>query len=197
MNNNNTPISGLLHQNPLFVFAMPEEAGELFPGSELLFTGLGKINAAYQLAKYLAQHKPGIIINLGSAGSSIFQQGDIICCTKFIQRDMDATALGFEKYKTPFSSEESVLSYGIAIKDLPEGICGSGDSFDVSHGSQPYNVVDMEAYALALVAKSEQIPFLCLKHITDGADEAAAANWEAALAQTPARLKALINRLMA
>jgi adenosylhomocysteine nucleosidase len=192
----NEYVSGLLKQNPLFVFAMPEEAKDQFDGSDLLFTGLGKINASYQLTKHLAQHRPGIIINLGSAGSSVFQQGDIICCTKFIQRDMDATALGFEKYKTPFSPEEPVFSYGIEIKDLPEGICGSGDSFDIAHGSKPYNVVDMEAYALALVAKSENIPFLCLKHITDGADEEAAANWEAALAQTPLRLKEIIDRLM-
>lgn len=189
-------ISSLLHESPLFVFAMPEEANELFEGSELLFTGLGKVNATYRLTKYLGQSRPGIIINLGSAGSSVFQQGEIVCCTKFIQRDMDVSALGFEKYKTPFSPEEPVLSYGIAIKDMPEGTCGSGDSFDVMHGDHPYNVVDMEAYALALVAKSENIPFLCLKHITDGADEAAAANWAAELAQTPFKLKEIIDRLM-
>ena len=35
----------------------------------------------------------------------------------------------------------------------------------------------MEAYAMALIAKQEQIPFLCLKYISDGADGAAAEDW--------------------
>jgi adenosylhomocysteine nucleosidase len=35
----------------------------------------------------------------------------------------------------------------------------------------------MEAYALALIAKKEGIPFLCLKYISDGADNNAADDW--------------------
>lgn len=188
-------LTTLLHQAPLFVFAMPEEAAASFEGRNLLFTGLGKLNAAYQLTKRLAQHRPGIIINLGSAGSAAFAQGEIVCCTRFIQRDMDVTPLGVPLYQTPFSDIPPVLAYGLAAEGFLQGACGSGDNFEVKHTSPAYNVVDMEAYALALVAYREQIPFLCLKHITDGADEAAAANWQAALAQTPAKLKAAIDRL--
>ena len=40
-----------------------------------------------------------------------------------------------------------------------------------------YNVLDMEAYALALIAKREQIPFLCLKYISDGANDDAVEDW--------------------
>lgn len=189
-------LSTLLQQNPLFVFAMAEEAARVFHGMNTLFTGLGKVNAAYRLTRYLSQNRPGIIVNLGSAGSADFAQGEIVCCTRFIQRDMDVTPLGVEKYKTPFSDIDAVLSTGMAAEGLPQGICGSGDNFEVRHTSRDYNVVDMEAYALALVASQEQIPFLCLKHITDGADEEAAANWQAALSQTPARLKEVIDRLM-
>lgn len=191
----NPSVSALLQLNPLFVFAMADEATHLFDGRNTLFTGLGKINAAYQLTRRLAQTRPGIIVNLGSAGSAAFDQGAIVCCTRFVQRDMDVTPLGVELYKTPFSDIPSVLSYGLAVEGLPQGICGSGDNFEVRHTSSAYNVVDMEAYALALVAHQEQVPFLCLKHITDGADEAAAANWQAALEQTPAKLKAVIDQL--
>lgn len=35
----------------------------------------------------------------------------------------------------------------------------------------------MEAYALALIAKKENIPFLCLKYISDGANGDAADDW--------------------
>ncbi|MGO1648765.1 MAG: phosphorylase family protein, partial [Sphingobacterium sp.] len=59
-----------------------------------------------------------------------------------------------------------------------EGICGTGDSFEMEHHGGGYNIVDMEAYALALVAMKEQIPFLSLKYITDGADDQAASDWE-------------------
>ena len=40
-----------------------------------------------------------------------------------------------------------------------------------------YNVIDMEAFALAKVAEQEQIDFLCLKYISDGADGNAADDW--------------------
>jgi len=60
---------------------------------------------------------------------------------------------------------------------LQEGICGTGDNFEMAHSATGYNVVDMEAYALALVAMKENIPFLCLKYISDGADGNAAEDW--------------------
>jgi adenosylhomocysteine nucleosidase len=47
----------------------------------------------------------------------------------------------------------------------------------MGHSAASYNVVDMEAYSLAMIAKKENIPFLCLKYISDGADEDAADDW--------------------
>ncbi|HEY6900292.1 MAG TPA: hypothetical protein VI233_06605 [Puia sp.] len=47
----------------------------------------------------------------------------------------------------------------------------------MAHTTTAYGVVDMEAYALAFIAMKEQIPFLCLKYISDGADGAAADDW--------------------
>jgi adenosylhomocysteine nucleosidase len=60
---------------------------------------------------------------------------------------------------------------------LKVGICGTGDSFEMGHSETIYNVVDMEAYSLALIAMKENIPFLCLKYISDGADDNAAEDW--------------------
>jgi adenosylhomocysteine nucleosidase len=36
---------------------------------------------------------------------------------------------------------------------LKEGICGSGDSFEMNHSETDYNIVDMEAYPLAHCSK--------------------------------------------
>lgn len=163
--------------NVLFSFALASEAAEVFVGHNALITGIGKVNAAYELAKAIQIKKPSLIVNLGSAGSSFFQKGDVVCCTKFIQRDMDVRGLGFALYETPLSGIEPILEYGLTMKGLPEGICGTGDNFEMGHSVTAYNVVDMEAYALALIAFKENIPFLCLKYISDGADDNAAEDW--------------------
>jgi adenosylhomocysteine nucleosidase len=129
------------------------------------------------LTKVIQQKRPSIIVNLGSAGSNHFQKGDVICCTKFVQRDMDVRCLGFELYETPLSNLPVVLEYGLALDGLPIGICGTGDSFEMGHDAKIYDVVDMEAYAIAMIAMKENIPFLCLKYISDGADDNAADDW--------------------
>ena len=161
----------------LFVFALEAEAAGEFTGYKTLITGIGKVSATYALVKHLQQTKPSLIVNLGSAGSSQFKRGEVICCSKFIQRDMDVRGLGFEQYETPFSNLPSLLEYGIMLPGLPQGICGSGDTFEMNHFCNDYNVIDMEGYALALTAMKEDIPFLCLKYISDGADGLAADDW--------------------
>lgn len=167
----------LFSEKTLFVFALPSEAAEEFEHVNKVFVGIGKVNAAYELTKAIRKHKPQLIINLGSAGSNSFKRGEVICCTKFIQRDMDVRGLGFKLYETPFSNMDPLLNYGIKIKGLPEGICGSGDNFEMNHSVPDYNVVDMEAYPLAYISMMEKIPFLCLKYISDGADGTAADDW--------------------
>lgn len=167
----------LVSERTLFVFALPSEAAEEFDHVNKVIVGIGKVNAAYELTKAVRRHKPELIINLGSAGSNVFKKGEVVCCTKFIQRDMDVRGLGFKLYETPFSGIDPVLNYGIKIKGLREGICGSGDSFEMNHLVSDYNVIDMEAYPLAYISIMEKIPFLCLKYISDGADGAAADDW--------------------
>jgi adenosylhomocysteine nucleosidase len=163
----------------LFSFALASEAAEVFKSYHTLITGIGKVNAAYELSKAIQYKRPPLIVNLGSAGSNEFQKGDVVCCTKFVQRDMDVRGLGYAQYETPFSDLPTVLEYGLTMNGLPEGVCGTGDSFEMAHAATLYNVIDMEAYALAVVAMKEKIPFLCLKYISDGADGNAAEDWTA------------------
>lgn len=164
-------------EDTLFVFALDSEAGKVFNNKNKLITGIGKVNAAMELAKEIYRKRPKLIVNLGSAGSQSFDKGDVVCCTKFIQRDMDVRGLGFSLYETPLSGIPPVLEYGLKHNGLPEGICGSGDSFEMNHSETVYNIVDMEAYPLALIAMKEKIPFLCLKYISDDAGSEAADDW--------------------
>lgn len=186
-------IKQLLDENPLFVFALESEASDKFDDLDTLFIGVGKVNAAYHLTKKIAESKPSVIVNLGSAGSNVFDKGSVVCCTKFIQRDMDVTMLGCQLYETPFCDVEPVLDYGIQVDFLPQGICGTGDSFEVNHTANAYNVVEMEAYPLAYIAYRENIPFLCLKYISDGADDSAAEEWTVTVKNAAAELRKVLD----
>ncbi len=185
-------ITPQLLQEALYVFALESEAGAEFAHCNHLFTGIGKVNAAYMLSKQLTQQKPKLIINLGSAGSSSFKKGTVVCCNKFIQRDMDVRGLGFALYETPLSGIAPVLDYGLTFNGLPLAVCGTGDNFEMSHNTTAYNIVDMEAYALALVAMKEDIPFLCLKYISDGADDSAAEDWTVQVHMAAVKFKELL-----
>lgn len=188
-------IQSLLQSDPLFVFALEAEASNEFTGYDPVYIGVGKINATYHLTKAILERKPSIIINLGSAGSNVHPRGSIVCCTRFVQRDMDVTALGFEKFQTPFYEGPTILHYGLSVNDLAEGICGTGDCFVTEHTVDAYDVIDMEAFPIAWVAMREQIPFLCLKYITDGADGGAAEDWQTSLHLAASALKKVIMNL--
>lgn len=174
--------------NPLLVFAMEQESQDIFSGHDILHTGIGKVNAAYALTSRLSHSTPNIVINLGTAGSRKHASGSIINCTEFIQRDMDATPLGFQKWQTPFSSDPITITHGISVAGLQQGLCGSGDSFDTSEAAGHFDVVDMEAFALALICQRRNIPFLCLKYVSDGANDDAHLDFETALRQTAGNL---------
>lgn len=156
---------------------------------EVLYTGVGKVNAALHLTQKLAQMpvKP-LVVNVGSAGSHSFDAGSVICVTEFVQRDMDATAIGFHLGQTPFEPH-APLNNGLAISGLAQAACYTGDSFVTeAHPQFHLQVIDMEAYALAKVCRHFDAPFLCLKFITDGADGNAADDWQQAVILSAHRL---------
>lgn len=161
----------------LFTFALASEAADVFTEYNHVICGIGKVNATYSLMKAIQQKRPSLVVNLGSAGSSRHKKGEVVCCTKFVQRDMDVRGLGFEQYETPLSGVPPIVEYGLPMEGLPEAVCGTGDNFEMAHSAAIYDVVDMEAYALALITMKEDIPFLSLKYISDGADGNAAEDW--------------------
>ncbi len=164
----------------LTVFALEDETQNLFTNANVLYTGVGKVNASYALTKAIFQNRPDVIINLGTAGSKNFNYGEMVLCEKFIQRDMNATVFGYENFVTPSDSIPQVLEIksGFSRHFKNHGICGSGDSFETKiTGDELYNVVDMEAFALAKIAFLEKIPFVCVKFVSDGANDEAPQSW--------------------
>lgn len=153
-------------------------------GYDILYTGVGKVNAALSLSRHLMTFPDSYshVINFGSAGSHRFATGTLVEVAHFIQRDMDVTGLGFDIGTTPFDDTPPQLSCHRAFHDLPGGVCGTGDSFVESKElAIACDLVDMEGFALAKVCLAHGKPFTSLKYVTDGADHEAAYNWEANL----------------
>ena len=183
--NTNLMGYGNIKRKTLIVCALEVETQGQLEDYDVLYTGVGKVNATYKLTQHfgkLGSFIPyDLIINYGTAGSRKYKQGELVDCTKFVQRDMDVTGLGFEQNQTPFEWEPEIVIREQNVKFNPIGknaICGTGDSFVEDSNNHYGEVVDMEAYALAKVCYLYDVPFISFKYITDGADGNALVDWE-------------------
>jgi adenosylhomocysteine nucleosidase len=176
------------HAKLLIVMALPQESrGRLeAAGAHILYTGVGKVNAAAALARRLAELRcaaapPSLVVNMGTAGSRRVAAHSLVACHRFRQRDMDVRGLGFARGVTPFDTAPPELEFPAVFTHLSHVVCSTADSFATDEHPVDGDVVDMEAFALARVCMSEQLSFACAKYVTDGADADSAAHWEAAL----------------
>lgn len=141
------------------------------------YCGIGKINAAFKATELILQTGCTHILNLGTAGSHKFATHSVIECNAFIQRDMDLSPLGFPAGETPMDDIKGILEVPTVFADLPKGICGTGDRFEVGPPTLNCDLVDMEAYAIAKVCRRLAIGFTSVKYITDGSDDLAHKDW--------------------
>ena len=89
----------------LFVMATEAEYGPALRALITpLITGVGPVEGAVVLTAALAEmrQRPRLIVSLGSAGSRTLDQARVYQVSKVAYRDMDASALGFERGLTPF-----------------------------------------------------------------------------------------------
>ena len=175
----------------LIVCALEQETVGQLDDWNVLYTGVGKVNATYKLTqkfgKFGSYIPYDLIINYGTAGSRRSPIGELVDCTKFIQRDMDVRGLGFMKHQTPYENPNAMV---IRYRTEPPSplfnpigknyTCGTGDSFveRLEKGDSNIDVFDMEAYALAKVCYHYDIPFISFKYITDNANEYSHKDWE-------------------
>jgi adenosylhomocysteine nucleosidase len=167
----------------------------------VVYTGLGKVNAAHVLTRELTRWRCAgkplpRVLNFGTAGSARFPTHALVACHRFIQRDIDLTGLGFAPGVTPFEDIPALLEFPPLFPDLPHGLCGSGDTFAQASTTAHGEVIDMEAYALAKVCHQEGAPFGCVKYITDGADHTAADDWQRNLPRAAAEFLRLYRSLL-
>jgi adenosylhomocysteine nucleosidase len=169
----------------LAAMALPAEGAGRFEaaGIPVLYTGIGKVNAAVALTRSLARYREAgrampLVANFGTAGSARIAPRTLIGCRRFVDRDMDVGALGFAPGVTPFDPLPPMLEFGTHFPSLPDAICGSGDSFATRAHDDACDVVDMEAYALAKACRIAGAEFACAKYVSDSADAEAARHWK-------------------
>jgi len=157
-------------QIKLFVAIPSEFPSELCPaGVELIYTGVGKVNAAISAARHLMHLDPAaaMVLNYGSAGSAVHPVHSLLRCRRFQQADMDARPLA-EKGHTPF--DELLYPHvekDILVFDEKGTLCTTQDTFQ----QQPtYEVNDMEAYGIAKVCRIMGLDFTAYKFISDSGD---------------------------
>ena len=163
------------------VMALESESKGLFEqaGIQVHYSGIGKVNAAFTAFDVIQKTGCKTILNLGSAGSSFFNAHELVEVKTFVQRDMDVSPLGFEVGVTPMDSDvPSAIHLESYFKDLSQGICGTGDSFETGLPKVSCNLVDMEGYALAKVCKKLDVRLISIKYISDGANDSAHLDWE-------------------
>ncbi len=175
-------------QTALLVMALPDESGQLFEnaGIQPLYTGIGQVKAAFALTKSLMQTKPALILNLGTAGSIDFPQGQCVECSAFVQRQFNS-----------IGPKNKKILIDKALTNLPQVICGTADFIQETPfaTNSEFKIMDMEAYALAFVAKQFQIPFYSVKFITDNSNENVVSDWKKNLAKARENLFSVYQQL--
>jgi adenosylhomocysteine nucleosidase len=175
----------------LIVSALRQELSDI---DDVLYTGVGKVNATYKLTELLTRvygkDRFDLVINYGTAASKTYS--GLVDCTKFIQRDMDATPMGLKIGETPFDNEPSMIDFSHIKNPIGKNLtCYTGDSFVTD--IQYMDVVDMEAYALAKTCRNFGIDFVSYKYISDDGN---VDDWEKNCGKGTKEFKKLLNEIL-
>lgn len=160
----------------LYVMAAAAEYGpHLQKRIKPLMTGIGPVEASIQLAKALTElqlknQMPHLVVSLGSAGSNSLQQTELYQASSVSYRDMDASALGFEKGKTPFLDQPIEIALPISLPFLPSARLSTGGNIvsGKTYEAIDADMVDMESYALLRCCQIFSRPFIGIRGISDG-----------------------------
>jgi adenosylhomocysteine nucleosidase len=170
-----------------------------------LITGVGPIEAAIslteQLTKLAAEDKlPLLVVSLGSAGSAQLEQCGLYQASEVSWRDMDATALGFERGVVPFLDVPATLTLGPYVPGIPLATLSTGANVvsGTAYDDIAEHMVDMETYAVMRVCQRFGLPLIALRGISDGDQELGTlAEWTQYLGIIDVKLAEAVDQLEA
>ena len=116
------------------------------PETAVVYTGIGKVNAAIATFKAIQTYSPREIINFGTVGRINPAVSGLLDIGRVVQRDVFAEPLA-PRGEVPFSTRPNTY-----VSDGGIYVCGSGDSFVTESDpwliAQAIDVVDMELFAM-------------------------------------------------
>lgn len=195
------PMHGIL-----FVMAAQAEYGpHLAARFTPLFTGVGPVEGAMVLAAKLGEMAgagtlPRLVVSLGSAGSRSLDHCGVYQVSSVSYRDMDASALGFEKGCTPFLDQPAIVDLPFHIPGLQSASLSTGANIisGAVYDAISADMVDMETFAHWRAASHFGIPLIGLRGISDGKAELRhVGDWTEYLHVIDERLAEAVDRLSA
>jgi adenosylhomocysteine nucleosidase len=142
----------------LFLCAMPVEAEALPPTASRLITGPGFRAASAALSHHLSSQRPSLVVSIGVCGAldPALSLGQVLTVSR-IQSPLGVfSPLPLAAPAVTLHSQDRVASTAREKQQL------------LSTGA---HIVDMEAAAVALLCRQHNIPFACLKAVSDLASE--------------------------
>ena len=148
---------------------------------------VGTVNAALCAYEILKTHEPDVLINAGRAGG--FREkgaaiGDVFLVDEVKYHDRRIPIPTFTKYGVGAIRTAETPNMRKTLKDLKRGVCSTGNSLDATEVDREMmsrndaSVKEMEAAAVAKVCEMFDVPFVCVKAITDIVDGPHAAEKE-------------------
>lgn len=156
----------------LVVAATRAEAAYVPEGVPLVITGIGKTAAAIETTRALLGYGDTTeltVLNIGTAGALRDEYSGLYRPSVVLNHDISAAAIRALGH----DPEERI--------ELPSGdgtVIASGDVFVTdpiirAHLADQAELVDMEAYGVALACRRLGVPLELVKHVSDNADEGA------------------------
>ncbi len=163
----------------LFAMAVDSEYGvHLRQRIEPYLTGIGPIEAGVAITHALARLEaagrlPDLVVCLGSAGSATLEHTQVYQIMSASYRDMDASALGFEKGRTPLLDLPAEVPLDIRIPGVPVARLSTGANVisGSAYAQIDADLVDMETFAALRACQRFGVPLIGLRGISDGKHE--------------------------
>ena len=169
-------VSVLGGKRLFFVMATEHEYGpQLRARITPLISGVGPVEAGIATAAALSalaaeDALPDLVVSLGSAGSRSLEHAGLYQIDRVSYRDMDATALGFDKGQTPFLDIPIVIKIKQRIPGLLTASISTGANI-VTGSAYDWidtDMVDMESFAVLRATDRFAVPMIGLRGVSDG-----------------------------
>ncbi len=190
----------------LYVMAADAEYGpHLRSRFRPLMCGVGPVESAVAVTAALAAlaaagTAPDLVVSLGSAGSRTLEQTGIYQAVSVSYRDMDASALGFEKGATPLLDLPPVVPLPLRVPGIAGASLSTGANVvsGAAYDGIAADMVDMETFAVLRACRRFGVPLVALRGISDGAAELShVGDWTEYLHVIDKKLAAAVDRLEA